>query len=221
MYSFSQRKETKVVDEPYYAYYLEHSGADHPGREQTLTSQSTDIVKVNQNILDLSASYQNVFLKGMAHHMVGANFDFLQKWVNVFLIREPRQLIASFAQVIPNPKMEDIGAQRQYELFERLSTEAKKPVVVDSGELLKDPAKVLNQLCSALEIPFDPSMLEWEAGPIEEDGVWSEYWYHNVHRSTGFSKQKTSSRELPASCEPLYRQALPYYQKLYEHSIKA
>ncbi|RMF66572.1 MAG: sulfotransferase family protein, partial [Calditrichaeota bacterium] len=34
MYSFAQREDTRVVDEPLYGYYLKLSGADHPGREE-------------------------------------------------------------------------------------------------------------------------------------------------------------------------------------------
>ena len=46
MYSFSQRPDTKVIDEPFYAHYLSTTGIDHPGRSATLRSMSTDINKV-------------------------------------------------------------------------------------------------------------------------------------------------------------------------------
>ena len=39
MYSFAQRKDTIVFDEPLYAHYLSVSGANHPGREDVLNSQ--------------------------------------------------------------------------------------------------------------------------------------------------------------------------------------
>ena len=34
MYSFAQRRDTKVFDEPLYAHYLSESKANHPGREE-------------------------------------------------------------------------------------------------------------------------------------------------------------------------------------------
>ena len=33
MYSFSQRPDTVVIDEPFYAHYLVTTGIDHPSRE--------------------------------------------------------------------------------------------------------------------------------------------------------------------------------------------
>ena len=57
-------------------------------------------------------------------------------------------------------------------------------------------------------------MLKWPKGGIKEDGTWAKYWYKNVHNSSGFSKQKTSTRELPIECESLYIESLTYYNKL-------
>jgi len=57
-------------------------------------------------------------------------------------------------------------------------------------------------------------MLSWSAGPIRQDGIWAEHWYQNVWRSTGFIKQKTSDRELPAKLEDLYQECLTYYNQL-------
>ena len=50
MYSFSRRPDTKVIDEPFYAHYLDTTGIDHPGRKDTLMSMSTDINKVLDKI---------------------------------------------------------------------------------------------------------------------------------------------------------------------------
>ena len=63
-------------------------------------------------------------------------------------------------------------------------------------------------------------MLHWEAGPRKEDGIWAKYWYANVHKSTGFEKQKTSDRPLPDHLLPLYQEAMKFYEPLFEKSIK-
>ena len=131
---------------------------------------------------------------------------FLQNMTNLFLVRNPKQLIASFAQVISEPSMQDIGLKKSWELFNKI--ENQNPVVLDSAEILKDPQSLLNKLCDRLGINFYTEMLSWPVGGIKEDGAWAEYWYKNVHNSTGFTKQKTSSRELPKHCESLYLEAL-------------
>ena len=54
MYSFSRRPDTKVIDEPFYAHYLETTGIEHPGREETLNSISSEITEVLENIYETS-----------------------------------------------------------------------------------------------------------------------------------------------------------------------
>ena len=51
MYSFAQRADTRVVDEPLYAHYLARSGADHPGRDDVLASQDTDGSSVVRDVV--------------------------------------------------------------------------------------------------------------------------------------------------------------------------
>ena len=44
-----------------------------------------------------------------------------------------------------------------------------------SENLLKNPKKVLSELCKYSKIKFDVQMLSWKKGGIEEDGVWAKY----------------------------------------------
>ncbi len=222
MYSFGNRPDTTIVDEPMYAYYLHtHPHINHPGKEETLESQSTNLDEVKKEVFykDYPTSY--VFFKNMAHHLDKVDWTFLLDFEIIFLIRNPKQLIASFAQVIHQPTMLDIGLKLEYEIMEYLKSQEKRNIVLDSNEVLNNPHKVLEALCKEIDIPFDDSMLSWPAGPRAEDGVWAKYWYQNVHQSTGFQKQKTSSRPFPEHLEPLLEKAQYYYDKLKYHSIKA
>ena len=42
MRAWENRPDTVVVDEPLYAFYLDRTGIDHPGRAEVIASQSTD-----------------------------------------------------------------------------------------------------------------------------------------------------------------------------------
>jgi hypothetical protein len=217
MYSFGNRTDFSVVDEPMYAHYLLHNPIEHPGQEETLKSLPHSMEEIKKQLIfkPLSANQPYYFIKNMAHHFEGVkDIRFLLALDNLFLIRDPYQLIASFAQVIPNPTMLDIGLKKEWELFEYLQDHGKTPFVLDSNSVLADPENKLKQLCTALDIPFSEQMLKWEAGPRKEDGVWAKYWYANVHKSTGFAKQKTSSRVLEKRLYPLYEEAKIYYDKL-------
>lgn len=220
MYSFAQRSDTLVIDEPLYAHYLDNTNADHPGKDEVIESMETDGEKVVKNIILGEYGEEVIFMKQMTHHLIDLDESFLDKVTNVFLIRNPKQLISSLAQVLPEVSMRDTGIKRQYDLFNQLKDNARVPVVIDSEEILKNPETALTKLCEAIGIPFEKSMLEWKTGPIKEDGVWAKYWYKNVHNSTGFEKQETSSRELPENLMPLYEECLPYYNKLLQYSIK-
>ena len=220
MYSFSQRPDTAVIDEPFYAHYLTATGINHPSRKETINSMSSDINEILTSIFS-KKNVEIVFLKNMSHHHTKMDLSFLNKMTNLFLVRNPKQLIASFAQVISHPSMEDIGLKKSWELYNYISTLQKKaPIVLDSAEVLNNPKKILFKLCELLKIDFYQQMLSWPKGGIKEDGVWAKHWYKNVHSSTGFVKQRTSTRKLPKHCEQLYFDALKYYDKLSINSIK-
>ncbi len=235
MYSFAQRPDTIVFDEPLYAHYLKVTGSNHPGREEVLASQQNDGEKVVREIILKEYEKPIAFFKQMAHHLVaplspdtnrdgegaGVREDFLLKVDNIIFIRNPKQIISSYAQVRADVTMTDIGIAKQWQLFSYLKKNNHKPVVLDAGELLQNPEKVLTDLCSSIQIPFYNSMLHWNTGPKQEDGVWAKYWYANVHQSTGFEKQKTSERALPKYLESLYEESKMYYDKLFPYSIKA
>lgn len=218
MYSFAQRADTRVMDEPFYAYYLNRSGAAHPGREEVLNALPNTADGVF-DLIERSHTKPLLFLKGMAHHLDGVAPERLATMHSFFFIREPKQTIASFAQVIEQPTLRDIGSRMLCELFNALTALGAPVVVLDSGDLLRDPAGALAATCGALGIAFDERMLHWPAGPRPEDGVWAKHWYANVHTTTGFARQVTSARALPAHLQPLYEEALPYYERLRQHAI--
>jgi hypothetical protein len=219
MYAFAQRTDTRVVDEPFYARYLLRSGAQHPGREETIASQPNDLEGIFA-WLDRLDDRPLLFIKGMAHHLEGVDVQRLASWKSLFLIRDPRAMIASYAQVIHRPTMQDIGLRRMVELFDALRAAGGEAHVLDSAGLVADPERTLRAVCDQLGIGFDPAMLHWKPGPRPEDGAWAPYWYANVHRSTGFEPQATSTRPLPPQCEALYREALPFYETLRAHAIR-
>ena len=220
MYSFAQRSDTEVIDEPFYGYYLKQTGIIHPGRPKILASMEVDIDTIIQQIFTKDIESKVLFLKNMAHHHIDIDLQFLLTAKNVFLIRHPKELIASFSKVIKNPNIDDIGLKKSIELYRLLIKEGQQPVILDSGELLKDPTLMLSRLCESLGIHYDPSMESWEAGPIAEDGIWAKYWYSNVHKSTGLVKSNSKEVEISRDLEPLCTEAMIYYGELFSHSIK-
>lgn len=220
LYSFAQRSDTRVWDEPFYAVYLHRSGVIHPGADAVLRALPHEESEVKKQLL-ASCEKPVLFVKNMAHHMEVLSAPFIHQAINIFLIRDPKQIIASYAAVIDQPVMRDIGIEFQYALFSQLQQTGIKPIVIDSGLLLQDPVSVLTNLCRACALDFEQRMVHWPPGPKPYDGVWAPYWYANVHRSTGFEKQPTSSRPLPEHLHGLYLTARSFYEKLLPFSINA
>lgn len=221
MYSFAQRSDMAVWDEPLYAYYLHETGIDHPGREETLAAHEADGEQIIEQMLHGKRSEPYLFCKQMGHHLVDLRTDWLEECENIFLIRHPGEVINSFSKVIPNPDLRDIGIAHQWELFQQLQQRGNPPLVLEGNEILKDPEKILSAACEQMGIGFDPAMLSWEAGARPEDGAWAKYWYSNVHQSTGFAPYVAKSREVREDLRPLLLSAMEPYEQLLAHSIHA
>lgn len=222
MYSFAERADTTVIDEPLYGHYLRVTGADHPGREEVLAVVDSDGDAVMRRLLsaDSGIDTELLFMKQMAHHLVDVDTGFLDKTENVFLIRDPEQMLPSLTIQLPHASLSDTGLALQWHLFLDLQRSGQTPAVLDSRQLLRDPERVLRQLCEHLGVGFDAAMLSWPAGPREQDGVWALHWYHAVHKSTGFSEYRHKT-EFPRHLEPLLAECRPFYENLYEHALRA
>jgi len=221
MYSFAQRADARVVDEPLYGHYLKVTGAPHPARDELLTKLETDAGKVVREVILGPCDRPVLFLKQMAHHLVELDWSFLERTANVLLIREPSEVLRSLVHQLPEPTMLDTGMALQRRILDYLEARGQEPPVLDSRELLLDPRGVLGALCERLGIPFDESMLCWPAGPRPEDGIWAEHWYHNLHRSTGFQPYRPKTDPFPERLQPLLDECREHYEVLFARALEA
>lgn len=218
MYSWNQRTDTTVLDEPMYGHFLMLSGMDHPMRDEVLEAYPT----TEQGVLDLvfrgEVDTPLFFIKNMAHHLEGMDRAFIDEMESFILTRDPMEMIPSLRRGLGRiPTVADTGYTIQVEILDRIIASGRTPIVVDSAAVLTDPEGALTSLCGALEISFDPAMLSWPAGPKIVDGVWGPHWYKRLHATTGFEQQLPTGEPLPhelgetySACEPLYRRLTEY-----------
>ncbi len=220
MYAFDNRSDCRGIDEPLYGHYLsENPHIDHPGRQQIIEKMPVDLEDCIANIERMEYGYPILLIKNMAHHMIGIDLDPFLKHTFFLLIRDPQYVLASFAKVIDNPVASDIGIKEEWDLYNQLVDSGKEPIVVDTDQFLADPEQAMIILCQKLEIPFEESMLSWSPGARDIDGVWAQYWYHNVHASSGFGAPKKKSIQLNQSLQNIYEEVKPYYLKLRELAL--
>lgn len=222
MRSFAQRSDTRAVDEPLYGHYLATTDAPHPGRGELLEILETDAGTIVEQVILGPCDRPVLFMKQMVHHLTsGLELGFLDHCVNVLLIRDPSEVIASLVHQLPAPTMRDVGLERQVALFDDLRARGQEPPVIDSRQILLDPEHVLRQLCERVGLAWDESMLSWPAGPRPEDGPWAHYWYDNLQSSTGFQPYRARAPEVPESCHELRERCRILYEQLAELAIVA
>lgn len=221
MYSFAQRPDITVVDEPLFAHYLLRAtdAAPRPSKAEVLATMENDGAAVVKNVILGDYETPIVFFKQMTHHLIELDRSFLQETKNILLIRDPRRIIASFTKVVPNPSIHDIGVEMQYELYQQLQATNSLTAIVDAKDVLLQPRHMLQLLCERLNIPFYDNMLRWAAAPRPEDGVWAKYWYHNLHQSTGFQPYQDKTIQLQPEMELLAKRCQPFYETLYEQRM--
>ncbi len=217
MYAFAARGDCAVVDEPFYGAYLAATGIDHPMKQAVIAAQDNDPLAVGRALLGPIPQEQSLYYqKHMTLHMIPA-FDrsFMRGLTNVFLIRHPDRVVASYAKKREAPTLADIGFVQQAELFDQVADwQGNAPHVIDSGDIRANPTKALSDLCARLGIAFSPSMLHWPIGPKPYDGVWAPHWYGTVHNSTGFEDPEGPLPDLTGHFADLAAAAMPYYSHL-------
>ena len=217
MYSFAARGDCAATDEPFYAAYLAATVVQHPMGADIIAAGQTDAARVAAECLGQNPDGQPLwYQKHMTLHMIpGFDRSFLRGLTNVFLIRHPARVVASYSKKRESPTLADIGFVQQAELFDQVAQmTGSAPPVVDSADIRATPRETLTRLCAALGIPFTEAMLNWPAGPKAYDGVWAPHWYNAVHSSTGFDEPEGPLPDLPSAYQALVEQALPSYERL-------
>lgn len=216
MRSWENRADCSVVDEPFYAYYLEQTKSPHPMLSQILQSQPTNFATVATSMSEGECSTSLQYQKHMTHHMLpGCDLEWTKNIQHCFLIRDPAYVVNSYTNSRGECSADDIGIKRQYELFVEIGkiTGQQMPVV-DSPSVLKEPERILKSLCESLNLVFDRSMLNWPTGRRNSDGVWASHWYHSVEASTGFGEPKEAMFQLSQSQLDVVEEVMPYYKKM-------
>ncbi|MFT4716483.1 MAG: hypothetical protein ACI861_000172 [Paracoccaceae bacterium] len=222
MYAFGARDDCAVWDEPFYAAYLTATGLNHPMRAEIIAAGEPNAEKVIHACQgDAPCGAAVFYQKHMTQHMIpGLDRSWINDCTNVFLIRDPARVIASYAAKRENPTLDDIGFRQQAELFDQVcQSTGQAPPVLDSHHIRADPASALNALCSAIDLPYQPAMLNWPKGGHKDDGVWASHWYGAVWQSTGFAGVENKLPAVPETLKPVYAAATNYYEKLAAYAI--
>jgi len=223
MRSFQSRGDTFVSDEPMYGHFLSITKTNHPLREEVITSMETDRKKLHKYLSTFTPGKFNIwYQKQMTQHiLIDDSLEWIKDLSNVFLIRDPKQVILSYLKKF---KLEDeslIGFIQLKRIFDYLKNNTESdPIVIDANDILKNPSAMLNRLCEKLKIPYSDKMLRWKKGYRDTDGVWASHWYDNVINTTRFTSFKENKELLPKKYSKIYNQSMEIYNQLHNYRIK-
>ena len=214
----------------FFRYMLEHGGlvalhepldniADH-GSTEVNRRPVPDPAELIATLRGLAGT-ATVFFKETTdrrHHAVLADPQFLSEVTHTFLIRAPAEVAAScYALQGPRLTRSEIGLEHAYDLYQAIiAAGGARPIVVDSGDLIADPATTVSVYCAAVGIRFSRSALNWAAGDRDE---WrqSARWHVRVSESTGFTPSAASYEITTANNAMLARYSAhhePFYRAL-------
>jgi hypothetical protein len=238
MRSWGNRADTIVIDEPFYAYYLERTGKKHPGANEIITRGEIDWRKIVKRLAKepIQSGKRIFFQKQMTHHLLPEmDREWIVNLTNCFLIRDPREVILSYIKKNPEPTLEDLGFVQQQKIFDlvrdnpmvgtpRRGVRGQRsalslPIVIDARDVLENPERMLRLLCDAIGVGFDKAMLSWSPGLRDTDGIWAKYWYEEVAKSTSFQSNKPREGAVPDRLREIYEQCREFYERLYEYRL--
>jgi hypothetical protein len=214
----AERGDFTLVHEPF-SYLAEFGYADVADKRVT---SAADLI----GALGALARRRRVFAKettGRRYPEVLAEPQFLTADArHTFLIRHPRETIASRYALDPGAGLDTVGFESQYEIFTEVRRLAREvPAVIDSDDLITRPAAIVQAWCSRVGIDFRPDALTW---PPADRPEWqpSRRWHTEVAASTGFARMSATPAidvEGDPTLSGYLRHHLPFYERLHERRL--
>jgi Sulfotransferase domain len=223
MRAWGNRDDATVIDEPFYAVYLQATGIRHPGAEEVIATGETDWRKVIAHLTGPVPDGKRIFFqKQMTHHLLPeVDREWLGLLTNCFLIRDPREVISSYVKKRDEPALEDLGFVQQMEIFDFVLAQTNRvPPVVDAKDVLQNPEQTLRRLCAAVGVKFNESMLSWPPGLRDTDGIWAKHWYGEVAKTTSFQPYRATHSEVPERLYDIYQRCRECYGRLYAYRLR-
>ena len=215
---FVERGDFRVLHEPFSTSYYFSPERRSERFAETEPREEYRYEKVLSEVM--SPGEDPVFLKDMAYHIAPImDRELVGRFMNTFLMRDPRDVVLSYAKKWPDFTFEEAGYEELYRLYGYAIEEGQDPIVVDAQDLSENPDAVVAAYCNALGIDHKPEALTWEPREIPEWETW-DGWHDSAQESTGIEKLPRKEIELPDDLEDLYLRCLPFYEALYAKRLR-
>ncbi|WP_017582727.1 sulfotransferase-like domain-containing protein [Nocardiopsis valliformis] len=149
--------------------------------------------------------------------------DFLRSASHAFLIRDPREAIASHHRLNPELERDEVGFARTREIFEAVEKYGGEPAVLDSEDLVRYPEATVRAYCERVGLDFRPEAMKWRPALLPQ---WqrTSRWHTDVAESSGVRLPDPRGPGENVEAHPVlggyYRYHLPHYEWLRERRVR-
>ena len=219
-----ERGDLTTLHEPFLYLYYVHDARKRLPHLDVDPRRPVSYEAIRAMILE-TALARPVFVKDMCYYVVDhvhEDVDFIRRLTSTFLVRDPALSIASYYRLDPGVTLEEIGCEAQHRCFERFAeVTGRTPVVVDAADLAENPAGTMRAYCRALELPFIPEALEWNADLPQ---AWRDVsgWHADLAGSTGIARPRPRDGpglDAAPHLRAYYEHHAPFYRKMRAHRI--
>lgn len=175
-------------------------------------------------MLDLSGQ-RKVFFKDTTdcrYDLIFDRQDFLKSVRHTFLLRDPAEIIPSYAALRPQMELHEVGIEYLHRIYEAAVAAGDDPVILDSEDFVDRPEQTARAYCAAVGLPFHADMLNWQPGERPE---WrqSARWHSGVSASSTVQRKQTHY-DRTIDTDPVlrryYEHHLPFYEYLWERRVR-
>lgn len=222
---FIERGDFVVIHEPFSVLYYMLEQRANPVHAEFDGTEMANYSLIRDRIIE-TARRRAVCFKDMCYHChddLIKDARFLRSVTNVFLIRDPRQAIASHFAKNPNVTCEEIGYEKEASVFRRVwELTGNSPLVISAEDLQQDPAGTMSALCNRIGLAHRADVLTWQPGHFEQWDNWKQ-WHSEVAGSNGIYEGQTEYARTVDNDSRLgeyYEHHRPFYEEMKRQRLR-
>lgn len=226
------RGDHVVFHEPFADFFYFSSERLSPRKSHISPKSEFHYKYILEKIME-AAKEHPVFVKDQACHVAHlahlADSSFFSQFDNTFIIRDPQDALPSHFHGWPDVSAMEAGYAELYQVAQLAAAiHGKEPVIVEADDLVRNPDEIVQAYCRAVDIPFIPEALHWDAtvSHCDWDRIDAGYWHTRLKQTNSFQSDTNTKKDyLSVYDDPylygLYKYCLPYYKELYPLRLKA
>jgi hypothetical protein len=215
----AERGDFKIFHEPFSDLYYNFDKKATAVGYNTRYDFAPSYTNIKKYLQKQFKTNQQSFIKDMVYHCwdyIDEDYSWLLDSKAVFLFRNPEASIASHYAMNKNLTCDEVGYDKLWELYQKLTESGKNPLLIESELLTENPEIVLAQFEQHCNLASKKEALNWKKEAPKEWNTWSE-WHKDATESKGIQKKQKKYEHTIHNNKKLkayWDFHMPYYEKL-------